>query len=104
LDEKQIKSIAGIQIQRLRQRLADKDFGLEVSEGALDYLAATGYDPIYGARPLKRAIQQYIENPLAQEILAGKFLPGDLIKIEEKKNRLVFTVNGKITSTLAGES
>ena len=99
LDEKQIKSIATIQVQRLRLRLADKDFGFEVTESALDYLAATGYDPLYGARPLKRAIQQYIENPLAQEILAGKFLPGDLIKIEEKKNKLVFAVNGKVTTT-----
>jgi len=104
LDEKQIKSIAGIQIQRLRQRLAEKDFGLKLTPGALDYLAATGYDPLYGARPLKRAIQQYIENPLAHDILAGKFMPGDLIEVEAKDNRLVFGAHGKIPSSLAGES
>ncbi len=96
LDEKQIKSIANIQVQRLRQRLAEKDFGLNVTNAALDYLAASGYDPIYGARPLKRAIQQFIENPLAQEILAGKFLPGDVIQVEVKNNRLAFASKGKI--------
>jgi ATP-dependent Clp protease ATP-binding subunit ClpB len=90
LDEKQIKAIASIQIQRLRQRLAEKEFGLQVTPAALDYLAATGYDPIYGARPLKRAIQQYIENPLAQEILSGKFMPGDSIHVDEKGNALIF--------------
>ncbi len=90
LDEKGIKSIANIQIQHLRQRLADKDFGLQVAPSAMDYLAATGYDPLYGARPLKRAIQQYIENPLAQDILSGKFMPGEVIQIEAKNNKLVF--------------
>lgn len=104
LDEKQIKSIAKIQIQRLRQRLAEKEFGLNMTNAAMDYLAASGYDPIYGARPLKRAIQQYIENPLAQEILAGKFMPGDVIQVEVKDNRLVFATQGKVPSSLAGES
>jgi len=103
LDEKQIKSIAKIQIQSLKQRLADKDFGLEVTNPALDYLAATGYDPIYGARPLKRAIQQYIENPLAQEILASKFMPGDVIQVEVRNNKLVFAVHGKVISSIADE-
>ncbi len=91
LDQKQIKSIADIQIQRLRSRLLEKDFGFEITPEALDYLAATGYDPVYGARPLKRAIQQHIENPLAQEILSGKFLPGDVIHVDFEKNRLVFS-------------
>lgn len=99
LDEKQIKQIAGIQIQRLSQRLADKDYGLNVTEDALDYLAATGYDPLYGARPLKRAIQQYIENPLAQEILSGKFVPGDVIKIAEKGHHLTFSKEAKVSHT-----
>lgn len=90
LDEKQIKAIAAIQVQRLRQRLAEKDYGLDITDAAMDYLVATGYDPVYGARPLKRAIQQYIENPLAQEILSGKFMPGDVIKVAEKANHLTF--------------
>jgi ATP-dependent Clp protease ATP-binding subunit ClpB len=90
LDEEQIKAIARIQIQRIRNRLADREFGLNVSNEALDYLSATGYDPVYGARPLKRAIQQYIENPLAQDILSGKFAPGDVIDVEEDHSHLVF--------------
>jgi len=90
LDENQIKKIAEIQINRLRSRLVEKDLGLNLSKEAMDYLAAAGYDPVYGARPLKRAIQQYIENPLAQEILAGKFLPGDVIDVTEQNGKLAF--------------
>ncbi len=91
LDQEQIKSISTIQVQRLRQRLIERDLGLEITPEAMDYLAATGYDPVYGARPLKRAIQQHIENPLAQEILSGKFLPGDTIQVTFAKNQLQFT-------------
>lgn len=91
LDKEQIKKIAHIQMNRLRSRLSERDFSIEISNGALDYLAATGYDPVYGARPLKRAIQQYIENPLAQEILAGKFVPGDTIQIDLKKDKIEFS-------------
>jgi ATP-dependent Clp protease ATP-binding subunit ClpB len=97
LDKEQIKVIAEIQFQRLRSRLAERDYGLTITNEALDYLAATGYDPVYGARPLKRAIQQHVENPLAQEILSGKFLPGDAINIGFKKDRLVFS---KIAATV----
>lgn len=91
LDKAQIKSIALIQMTRLRERLAEHNYGFEVTDAVLDYLASTGYDPVYGARPLKRAIQQYIENPLAQEILSGKFLPDDLILIDVKGNQIVFS-------------
>jgi len=91
LDEKQIEKIAEIQIKRLQKRLMEKDFGLHVDQEALDYLAVTGYDPVYGARPLKRAIQQHVENPLAQEILSGKFLPGDIIQISMEKGNLKFS-------------
>ncbi len=91
LDQAQIEEIADIQFNRLRHRLSEKDFNLSISKEALDYLAATGYDPVYGARPLKRAIQQYVENPLAQEILSGKFLPGDVIYIGMEKGHLVFS-------------
>lgn len=90
LDKEQIKSIAKIQIDRLRARLAEREFGLVISDAALNYLSGAGYDPVYGARPLKRAIQQYIENPLAQEILAGKFISGDTIEIGLKNDRIEF--------------
>ena len=91
LDEKQMKKIAVIQINRLRSRLAEREFGLAITNEALDYLVTTGYDPVYGARPLKRSIQQYVENPLAQEVLAGKFIPGDTIQIALNKDKIVFT-------------
>jgi ATP-dependent Clp protease ATP-binding subunit ClpB len=97
LDQAQIKVIADIQINRLRARLTERELGLHLSPEALDYLALSGYDPVYGARPLKRAIQQHIENPLAQEILSGKFQPGDIITVNMEKNRLVFS---KATTTV----
>ena len=79
LAREQIAGIAQIQLGRLRQRLAERELSLELSEEALDKLIAVGYDPVYGARPLKRAIQRWIENPLAQLILAGKFEPGSRV-------------------------
>jgi ATP-dependent Clp protease ATP-binding subunit ClpB len=97
LDKEQIKKIGQIQINRLRARLAEREYHFSITDEALDYLAATGYDPVYGARPLKRAVQQHIENPLAQEILAGKFLPGDTIHVHLKKDSIVFS---KATATV----
>lgn len=91
LDQSQIKTIANLQINRLRQRLLERDYHLSISDEALDYLAATGYDPVYGARPLKRSIQQHIENPLAQAILSGQFAPGDTIDVQSKKNGIIFS-------------
>ncbi|HYF97780.1 MAG TPA: ATP-dependent chaperone ClpB, partial [Coxiellaceae bacterium] len=90
LDAKEIRHITALQVERIKRRLRDKDYHLELSEKALDFLAEVGYDPVYGARPLKRAIQQYLENPLAQQILEGKFLPGSTIKVEKKKDALEF--------------
>jgi len=81
LGEGQIRKIANIQIQLIQQRLKDKDFELVVSEEALDYLAKLGYDPVYGARPLKRMLQVHLENPLAQDILSGKFKPHSIIEV-----------------------
>lgn len=89
LGHAQIKSIAAIQLQRLRQRLQERDYQLEVSEAALDKLAAAGFDPIYGARPLKRAIQQYLENPLAQALLKGDIVPGSRIIIDVEEDDFV---------------
>jgi ATP-dependent Clp protease ATP-binding subunit ClpB len=95
LAKEQIRSIANIQIDYLRKRLKDRDMGLEVSETALDKLGEAGFDPVYGARPLKRAIQQQLENPLAQDILAGKFLPGDVIDVDLDDDKLTFRKSSK---------
>jgi ATP-dependent Clp protease ATP-binding subunit ClpB len=97
LDRAQIKLIADIQMNRLRKRLAERDYGIDITPEALDYVSASGYDPVYGARPLKRAIQQLIENPLAHEILSGKFIPGDTINIGFKKDKIEFS---KTTATV----
>ncbi|KJY87985.1 ATP-dependent chaperone ClpB [Pseudoalteromonas piscicida] len=85
-----IKEIASIQLDRLSKRLTEKGFALELSDAALDKIAASGFDPVYGARPLKRAVQQYIENPLAQDLLQGKFVTGDTIKVEVVDDQIVF--------------
>ncbi|MCU7846640.1 MAG: ATP-dependent chaperone ClpB [Candidatus Thiodiazotropha sp. (ex Lucinoma kastoroae)] len=79
----QIRAIAKIQIDYLHKRLADHDMGLVITDAALDRLGEAGFDPVYGARPLKRAIRQQLENPLAQEILAGRFGAGDTIEVDE---------------------
>ncbi|HBO13586.1 MAG TPA: type VI secretion system ATPase TssH, partial [Halieaceae bacterium] len=76
----QIRGIAEIQLAHLRERLAERELSLELSDAFLDKLVAAGFDPVYGARPLKRAIQQELENPLSQRILAGDFAPGDTIR------------------------
>jgi ATP-dependent Clp protease ATP-binding subunit ClpB len=91
LDKAQIRQIAGIQLGILRKRLEGHGFGLSVSDTAIDLLGEAGFDPVYGARPLKRAIQHEIENPLAQKILAGEFTTGDTIDIDVEEGRFVFT-------------
>ncbi len=90
LDQTQIQKIAEVQIKNLTSRLKDREFRLEVDQSTIAFLAEAGYDPVYGARPLKRAIQQFLENPLAQDILAGKFKPGDEIKVINEKKGLIF--------------
>ena len=90
LAQEQIREIAVIQLGFLRQRLDSHGFGLMVSDEALDLLAEAGFDPVYGARPLKRAIQHQIENPLAQRILAGDFASGDTIQIDVEDGRFSF--------------
>jgi len=91
LGREQIRAITGIQIHYLHERLADRDLSLEVSEAAMDRLGDAGFDPVYGARPLKRVIQQQLENPLAQDILAGRFVPGDTIKVDLAGDGLTFS-------------
>jgi ATP-dependent Clp protease ATP-binding subunit ClpB len=90
LDEKHITSIARIQLRILAGRLAKLDLGLEVTDAALAELAKVGFDPVYGARPLKRAIQQAIENPLAKAILEGGFTPKDTLRVDYKKGAMTF--------------
>ena len=90
LGREQIRAISTIQIGYLRKRLADREMDISLSEAALDKLGEAGFDPVYGARPLKRAIQQQLENPLAQAILAGRFGPGDVIEVGLEGEQLTF--------------
>jgi len=90
LSEKNIESIARIQLKSLETRLAKLEIRLDVAPAALADVAKAGFDPVYGARPLKRAIQQQIENPLAREILAGKFVAGDTIKVRASGGEISF--------------
>ena len=92
LQDEQLREIARIQIRHLVERLAQRDMTLEVSDKALDQLAEAGFDPVYGARPLKRAIQTRLENPLAHEILDGKYQPGDAIEVNVGGDGLTFSV------------
>ena len=89
LGKEQIKSIAKIQLASLRARLADKGYKLELSAGAMDKLADAGFDPVFGARPLKRAIQTQVENPLAQQLLSGAILPESTIRIDVDGEHLI---------------
>ncbi len=93
LDAGQIREIVGIQLGYLKARLAERDMQLNLSDAALDQLASVGYDPVYGARPLKRAIQQRLENPLAQEILSGSLAPGDEVRVDAEDGKLTFHQN-----------
>ncbi|BBB31284.1 ATP-dependent chaperone ClpB [Neptunomonas japonica] len=90
LRKEQVAGIATIQLERLRQRLAERDLTLTLTSTALDKLVEVGFEPIYGARPLKRAIQQWIENPLAHALLAGKYLPGTEIAVDVEAGEFVF--------------
>ncbi|WP_339668902.1 ATP-dependent chaperone ClpB [Dasania marina] len=91
LDRAQIRGIAERQLAILRKRLQDKSLGLELSDAVMDKIVSIGFDPVYGARPLKRAIQQYIENPLAQELLQGKFEPGATINADLVDEQVSFS-------------
>jgi ATP-dependent Clp protease ATP-binding subunit ClpB len=91
LGRDQIRGIATIQLADLMERLRDRELSLEIDDALLDKLVEVGFDPVYGARPLKRAIQQQLENPLAQDILAGKFPPGTAIRATLSGNAAVFS-------------
>ncbi len=91
LDRTQLRSIVDIQLGHLRKRLADRDIALELDDAARDLLGVAGFDPVYGARPLKRAIQSQLENPLAQRILRGEFGPGAQVQVTAARGELVFS-------------
>ncbi|TMP79329.1 ATP-dependent chaperone ClpB [Pseudoalteromonas phenolica] len=91
LIDEHIKEIANIQLDKLTARLFEKGYQFELLPEALGKIAAHGFDPVFGARPLKRAIQQYVENPLAQKLLAGEFIPGDKIRVTVDNDVITFT-------------
>jgi ATP-dependent Clp protease ATP-binding subunit ClpB len=91
LAQAQIRGIASIQVAHLRQRLGERDLVLQMSDDVLDHLAEAGFDPVFGARPLKRAIQQLLENPLAQQILQGDYAPGDTIEALLADQKITFS-------------
>ena len=91
LGREHIRAISAIQIEFLRHRLLDREIAFEITDAALDLLGEAGFDPVYGARPMKRAIQQQLENPLAQEILSGYFAAGDTIKVDVDEKGLQFS-------------
>ena len=103
LDEKNIQGIAKIQLRLLERRLAKLEIELEVTDAALAELARAGFDPVYGARPLKRAIQQQLENPLSREILEGRFGPKDLIKVDWKKSAMIFAKSAQVVAAATQE-
>src|SRR5690625_986130 len=98
LDAKHIQAIAQIQIQRLAERLEERHLELDVSAAALAELAKVGFDPVFGARPLKGAVQQYLENPLAKKILQGDFAEGDMIQVDFEADDFVFNKVGSVAA------
>jgi ATP-dependent Clp protease ATP-binding subunit ClpB len=91
LGEDNVREIANIQLQYLAKRLHAMDMDVVITDDAIAEIASAGFDPVYGARPLKRAIQSEIENPLARQILAGDFVAKDTIKVDVKAGKIVFT-------------
>ena len=90
LADENIRSIARIQLRYLAARLAKMDYGFEITDAAIAEIARAGFDPVYGARPLKRAIQSQIENPLAKAILEGRFAPRDAIRVDYRGSKMTF--------------
>jgi ATP-dependent Clp protease ATP-binding subunit ClpB len=103
LGREEIKLIVEIQLKRLRQNLASRKMALEITDRAKALLADKGYDPVYGARPLKRTIQRLIQDPLAVKILEGEFKEGDRIKIDADGDEMVFRHDGSVRDTESWE-
>ena len=90
LTREQLAEIVELQLERLRARLAERGLGLELTDAAKEHLAEAGWDPTYGARPLKRALQRLVENPLALRLLEGDFGEGDTVRVDARDGELVF--------------
>jgi ATP-dependent Clp protease ATP-binding subunit ClpB len=90
LEREQLTEIVDLQLERLRERLAERRIALEVTDAAKELVVEEGWDPVYGARPLKRAIQRLLENPLARELLEGRFAEGDVVLVDARNGELVF--------------
>ena len=101
LEREQLRAIVDLQLRRLEQRLAERELSLEVTDAAKDALAEAGWDPTYGARPLKRAIQRLLENPLALRLLEGEFAPGDAVRVDARDGELVFERGGVAAAAAA---
>jgi ATP-dependent Clp protease ATP-binding subunit ClpB len=97
LTREQIASIIDIQLERLRRMLADRDIALALEDSARQLLAREGYDPMYGARPLKRAIQTLVQNPLASKLLRGEILPGQTVRVSAEGEQMQFTTEAAAT-------
>lgn len=95
LTEEQLRRIVDLMVTDLQKRLAERKLGVELTGKAKAWLAKEGYDPIYGARPLRRAIERYVENPLSTKLLRGEFSPGDTVQVNLKDNNLTFTAKTK---------
>jgi len=96
LTEEQLRSIVDLMVEELQKRLADRKLGVELTEAAKSWLAKTGYDPIYGARPLRRAIERFVENPLSTKLLQGEYSTGDTIIVDLDDDNLTFTLKSKV--------
>lgn len=92
LTREDLKAIVGIQVRGLQKLLRERGLDIAVSDAAEAYLADEGYDPVYGARPLKRAIQRHLQDPLALAVLEGRFAEGQTIRVDVQDGRLIFTV------------
>ena len=90
LDQKAIREIARIQIRKLAKRMEQQNIGLAVTEAALDEIGKVGFDPLFGARPLRRAVQDYLENQIAVDILKGKYAPGDTVFVDYVDGNFIF--------------
>ena len=94
LTRDQLGEIVELQLARLRERLAERGLALELTDAAKEVVAEAGWDPTYGARPLKRALQRLVENPLALRLLEGDFAEGDIVRVDAQNGELIFTKAG----------
>ena len=101
LSEEQLRSIVDLMVTDLEKRLAERELGLELTDKAKSWLSKEGYDPVYGARPLRRVIERYVENPLSSKVLRGELKEGDIVKVDLGKDGLTFTTKTKAAATAA---